>query len=109
MLDSTYSTSVASKIVHLCLAGSFISGCNMDPATSGLRLKIVILGLVWGLGLRLKIVIRALCRVSDCASERHIHRAYAQATTWASARAIPVLMCSNGFVTLTRVTATPVR
>ena len=55
VLDSTHSTSVASKIVHLCLAGSFISGCNMDPATSGLRLKIVILGLVWGLGLRLKI------------------------------------------------------
>ena len=62
MLDSTHSTSVASKIVHLCLAGSFISGCNMDPATSGLRLKIVISGLVLGLGLRLKIVIRALCR-----------------------------------------------
>ena len=34
----------------------------MDPATSGLRLKIVILGLVWGLGLRLRIV--NWCRLS---------------------------------------------
>ena len=55
VLDSTHSTSVASKIVNLCQTGSFISGCNMDLPTSELRLKIVFLGLVWGLGLRLRI------------------------------------------------------